>query len=182
MKRRKFLLASAATLPVVAGHASGLLPGRAGQGFVVRAGQDRFGQSIKLYGQSPNQVKVSAQDTAGQLCIFEYTGAAKGGPPLHVHPKQDEVFYVLAGEYLFQVGSERHTLGPGDTIFLPRGVPHTFAQLTDAGRLLFLMQPAGKMEAYFQVLGALAAPPSPPEGAKIFADHEMEVVGPPLSF
>jgi quercetin 2,3-dioxygenase len=86
MKHRKFLLASAAALPVAVGHRSVLFAGQAAQGFVVRANQDRFGQSIKLYGQSPNHVKVSGQDTAGQLCIFGYTGAAKGGPPLHVHP------------------------------------------------------------------------------------------------
>lgn len=148
--------------------------------FTVKAGTSRFGEKTKLFGISSNDIKVSAKDTGGMLTVFEYTGGEKEGPPMHVHPNQDEIFYVLEGRYLFEVGGERHTLAAGELIFLPRHVPHTFAQLTDAGRMLFFMQPAGKMEDYFRAIGKLANKPAPPEGAKIFADHDMQVVGPPI--
>ncbi|MBK8706441.1 MAG: cupin domain-containing protein [Saprospiraceae bacterium] len=148
-------------------------------GFVVRAGQGRYGERTVINGKNPNDLKVSGKDTGGELSIFEYFGNEKGGPPMHVHPYQDEVFYVAEGRYLFQCGDEKFTLGEGDMIFLPRAVPHTWAQLEDKGRLLFFFQPAGKMEDFFRSVGGnktLAA------GLDPFMEHDMEVVGPPISF
>jgi quercetin 2,3-dioxygenase len=116
------------------------------------------------------------------LTVFEYTGNIKGGPPLRIHLNQDEIFFIVQGEYIFQVGNDKHTLKAGDTIFLTRAVPHAFAQLTDSGKMFFLFQPSGKMEDYFRALGNLTSQPTPEQGAKIFADHDMKVVGPPLQF
>ncbi|MBL0053012.1 MAG: cupin domain-containing protein, partial [Bacteroidetes bacterium] len=122
------------------------------------------------------------KDTNGNLTIFEYTGNEKGGPPLHVHPYQDEIFFIVQGEYLFQVGDEKHNLKSGDTIFLPRAVPHAFAQLSDNGKMFFLFQPSGKMEDFFRTLSNLTSPPTAEQGAKIFADHDMKIVGPPIKY
>lgn len=181
MQRRKFLATSAATIPAVAFEqtASG---SRTTKGFVVKATESRFGEKTLLGGKSPNDIKVSQKDTNGDLTIFEYTGNAKGGPPLHVHPHQDEIFFIVEGEYKFKVGEEIHILKSGDTIFLPRNVPHCFAQTSDNGKMFFLFQPSGKMEDYFRTLGNLSSKPTPEQGAKIFADHDMIVVGPPLEF
>ena len=151
------------------------------QGFLVRAGRGRFGETTIIDGVSANDIKVSGKDTGGELSIFEYHGRAKGGPPLHVHPNQDEVFYVSQGDYVFQCGDGRHQLGKGDMIFLPRGIPHTFAQVADVGRLLFFFQPSGRMEDFFRALGRIDGAPAPETGARIFAEHDMRVVGPPLS-
>lgn len=149
-------------------------------GFVVRSGKGRFGETTLINGKSPNDLKVAGKDTGGELSVFEYIGKETGGPPLHVHPRQDEVFYVTEGEYSFQCADERFLLKQGDMIFLPRGVPHAFAQRTAFGKMLFYFQPSGKMEDFFRVIAGLSAPPSPEEGAGIFRDHEMEIVGPPL--
>jgi len=182
MKRRNFLLTTAAVIPVIAmGQDSKPQAERAKKGFVVKATESRFNEKTALGGTSPNDIKVSSKDTNGDLTVFEYTGNEKGGPPLHVHANQDEIFFILDGEYLFQVGDDRHNLKAGDTIFLPRKVPHAFAQLTDKGKMFFLFQPSGKMEDFFRTLGALTGPPTPEAGAKIFHDHDMEVVGPPLN-
>lgn len=156
-------------------------PERPNKPFVVKANESRFGEKTWLNGTNPNDIKVSKKDTNGDLTIFEYIGNQKGGPPLHIHPSQDEIFFIVAGEYLFQVGDEKYQLKSGDTIFLPRAVPHAFAQLSDNGRMFFLFQPSGKMEDFFRVLGNLTSPPTPEQGAKIFADHDMKIVGPPLS-
>jgi len=149
---------------------------------VVKAGAGRFGEITKLGGVSPNDIKVSSQDTREAFSVFEYTGIGKGGPPLHIHPYQDEVFYILQGEYLYQCGEERFSLKNGDPIFLPRGVAHTWAQLTEEVKLLFFFQPAGKMEAFFRAVGNPESVPISDGGPDLFELHDMKIVGPPIDF
>ena len=115
------------------------------------------------------------------MAVFEYVGTQKVGPSLHVHFEQDEIFTVIEGEYLFQVGQKKETLKAGDTIFLPRQVPHTWIQLTDKGKLFYYLQPAGKMEEFFLTMNNLKERPSQVVMDKIHAAHGMKVVGPPLS-
>jgi quercetin 2,3-dioxygenase len=67
-------------------------------------------------------------------------------------------------------------------IFLPRGVPHAFAQLSDTGKLLYFFQPSGKMEDFFRASGNVKGIPTPEYDAKLFQDHDMEIKGPPLEF
>ena len=184
MKRKEFLLTTAAVIPalLIAQNDPVQKTERTDKGCVVNASESRFNEKTLIGGKNPNDIKVSQKDTNGDLTVFEYTGNEKGGPPLHIHPHQDEIFFIVKGEYLFQVGNDKYTSKSGDTIFLPRGVPHAFAQTSDSGKMFFLFQPSGKMEDYFRVLGNLTSPPSPEQGAKIFADHDMTVVGPPLQF
>ncbi len=182
MQRRKFIASTAAAIPALT-FGQPVLSRETGdpRGFVVKAGESRFHESTVLGGNSPNDIKVSGKDTDGRLSIFEYTGNAKGGPPLHIHHQQDEIFFIVSGEYTFKVGEEIHHLQAGDTIFLPRKVPHAFAQTSEKGKMFFLFQPAGKMEDFFRQVAAFKGQPSPEEGAKLFSDHEMTVVGPPLA-
>lgn len=63
---------------------------------------------------------------------------------------------------------------------MPRNVPHAFLQLTERGKMIVSYLPAGKMEAFFKVTDKWTAPPTKEEIAKVFADHDMQVVGPPL--
>ena len=188
MKRRKFLMASflaapatvlAATLPRFAFKPKPAETTPPGRSFTVGAGAGRF-QEKTFVGPNPNDLKISGRDTGGALAVFEYTGTAKGGPSLHLHETQDEIFYVLAGEYLFVVGDEQRQLKPGDTIFLPRRVPHTWTQLTDTGKLLYLLQPAGQMENFFRARAGNAAPLSTAQRERLFRDHGMRYLGPPL--
>ncbi|WP_240635634.1 cupin domain-containing protein [Hymenobacter rigui] len=126
-------------------------------------------------------VKVSGHDTNGDLAIFEQTSLSQGrGTPLHVHLGQDEVFYVLDGEYAFQVGEDKYRLKTGDSIFLPRQVPHAWTQVSARGHMLVTMQPAGKLEEFFVAMAALTTEPTPQQVAQLFAAHEMKVIGPPL--
>lgn len=156
---------------------------RLDKGFVTKAGEGRIHGHIQLKGVNVNilDVKVSGKDTEGDLAIFEQTGLSQGrGTPLHVHPNQDETFYVLEGHYYFQVGEEKQHLHVGDSIFLPRKVPHAWTQVSEKGKMTVIVQPAGKLEAFFVTMSALEKVPTPEEIAKIFADNEMQVVGPPL--
>lgn len=157
---------------------------RTNKGFKVGSGEARYGMHYKMKGVTLNtlDIKISGQDTDGELAVFEQTGLTpNGGPPLHIHPHQDEWFYVVEGEYLFQVGDEKHSMQAGDTIFLPRNVPHAFVQLTEKARTIVSYLPAGKMEAFFATTDKWASPPTEDEIRKVFADHDMQVVGPPLN-
>ena len=184
MQRKKFILSTVASLPIFAfGKVKSFLSSRADKGFKVAAGEARFGKHYKMKGVTVNvlDIKISGNDTENDLAVFEQTGLTpKGGPPLHIHPKQDEWFYVIEGEYLFQVGEEKYEMKAGDTIFLPRNIQHAFIQLTDKGKMIVSYLPAGKMESFFQVTDSWTSPPSKEEIAKVFAEHEMNIVGPPL--
>jgi quercetin dioxygenase-like cupin family protein len=189
MQRRHFLATTLLAAPAAAWattgfpHAAALPSAETAtpltRRFIVKAGEGRF-QEKTFVGPNPNDIKVSGKDTGGALAVFEYTGMAKGGPSLHLHVAQDEVFYVVSGEYLFVVGEEQHQLKAGDTIFLPRQVPHTWTQLTDTGKLVYFLQPAGQMEDFFRARSGQQTPLSAAEREKLFNDHGMRTLGPPL--
>ena len=147
----------------------------------VQPGQDRFNERIPVGAKSSIDRKVSGKDTAGTWSMFEAHWSQNGGPPLHVHEVEDEWFYVLEGEYVAQVGEERFRLTRGDSLLAPRKVPHTYAHVGDGeGRLLIGYQPAGAMEDFFLELSGLSGPPTVSEIQRVFRDHGMEIVGPPL--
>lgn len=151
--------------------------------FKAKAGEGRKHGHIRLKGVNANvlDVKISGSDTSGGLAVFEQTSLSQGrGTPLHVHPAQDEVFYVLEGAYEFLVGEDRFSLAAGETIFLPRAVPHSWTQASATGKMLVILQPAGKLEDFFVSMAGLDHEPSQAEVATIFEANEMKVVGPPL--
>ncbi|WP_226065070.1 cupin domain-containing protein [Kaistella polysaccharea] len=186
MKRNTFLasLCTLAAVPFFGFSNFQKLATRNRKGFKVSAGEGRIHGHIKLKGVNANilDLKIPGSDTDGGLAIFEQTSISQGkGTPLHIHHFQDEVFYVIEGSYKFQVGSDHYFLTSGDNIFLPRKVPHAWTQVSEKGKMNVIFQPAGKMENFFLTIAALNHEPSREEMAKVFADNEMEVVGPPLS-
>ncbi len=184
MKRKKFILITLATIPLAGfSRLTNKVMTRTNKGFKVNAGEARYGTHYKMKGVTLNvlDIKISSDDTDGNLAVFEQNGnTPKGGPPLHIHPFQDEFFYIIEGEYFFQVGEETYQMKSGDTIFLPRKVKHAFIQLTEKGKVIVSYMPAGKMEDFFKTTDAWTSPPTLAEIEKAFEDHDMKVVGPPL--
>jgi len=153
-------------------------------GFNVAAGKDRFGEQIKLGGE-PNDCKVSAKDTDGAMSVFEFTGGGCG--PRHLHHEQDEWIYIIDGEFSFEVGDKKFRAGSGESVFLPRNVPHGWACVNGKpGKIIDVYQPAGRMEAFFRELGKYNGKPyvhevlSIDEIRQFFEGHGMKVVGPPV--
>ncbi len=178
LRRRLFLVSAVLALPTLAYNKLTA----AGKGIKVAAGHDRFNGEITFGGGSPHHLKVSGKDNGGALCIFEGVATRKGGPRLHVHREQDETFYVLDGRFRVQVGDVTFDLSAGDCVFAPRAVPHTFAHIGDgSGKMMVVFQPAGRMEAYFEELGKIKSAPTDDALKKMFSDHGMDVVGPPLT-
>ncbi len=85
------------------------------------------------------------------LSVFETSIA--GGPPLHVHDREDECFYVLDGELSVRCGEEAFSAGTGSFVFLPRGRPHRFWAPDRPARLLLIVAPAG-IEDYFREINS----------------------------
>ncbi len=183
MKRRKFVFLTLAAYPFVALGKFRSRNMRDDKGFKVGVGEGRYHGHIQLKGVNSNilDVKVSGKDTDGDIAVFEQTSVSQGrGTPLHLHFEQDEIFYVLEGEYLFQSGDQKHLLKAGDTIFLPRMVPHAWTQASESGKMAVILQPAGKLEEFFLTLAEMEKDPTPEEMAKVFEDNGMKIVGPPL--
>jgi mannose-6-phosphate isomerase-like protein (cupin superfamily) len=181
MKRKKFILSTLAALPLVSfAKLKSIVTMQTDKPFKVSAGEARFGTHYKMKGVTLNtlDIKISGKDTSNTIAVFEQAGQTpNGGPPLHLHIDQDEWFFVTEGEYLFQCGSERFHVKAGDTIFLPRNIPHAFIQLTEKAKTVVAYMPAGKMEDFFAVTDKWTSLPSKEEIAKVFADHGMKVVG-----
>jgi len=184
MRRERFILTAISTLifPFLS-KTFGSNIQNIQKGFRIKSGESRTGKHLKMKGVTLNvlDLKVSSKDTNGNLSVFEQIGfTPKGGPPLHIHPFQDEYFYVLEGEYQFQVDQDKYHLSPGDTIFLPRNIQHAFIQLSEKSRVLVSYTPAGKMESFFETTDSWTTPPSEDLIKKTFSDHDMIVVGPTL--
>ena len=81
-------------------------------------------------------IKLGRADTNGQFGMLEIVVPAGIGSPWHVHPEEDEWFYVLDGQLTFYVGDARIDLTAGGFAFGPKGVPHTFIGVAPATRAL----------------------------------------------
>ena len=154
-------------------------------GFLVPAKVNRYSQEPLIIGGQVD-LKISGRDTNGALCIYDATRLSKGGPTLHRHDAQDEWFYVIRGEFIVRVGDEIFILHPGDSAFAPRKVPHTYAMISEGeGQILLLYQPAGSMEDFFLQVSKLGKDtPEYQQAAlkRLFEEHGMEVIGPPLKY
>lgn len=154
---------------------------RAQRALHVPSGRNASEEQLMIWGAIPLQIKVPSKATAGSLFVFEHADMAEGGPPRHFHYEQDEWFYATKGEFAFEVGDEKFTLRPGDSLFAPRMVPHVWAYRGEGpGTLLLAVQPAGSLEAFFIENCAMDRLPTPEEADRSFAAHGMKIVGPPL--
>ncbi len=144
---------------------------------VVRSGINFDGESRSL-GISAIEFKIVSKENCG-LFILENKFHARGGPARHLHYDQDEWFYVLEGDFEFEIGADKFTLNPGDSVLAPGKIPHVWAYKGGScGRVLVEFSPAGKMEAFFrEVTKANAMPPQDPA---LWKAHGMELLGPPL--
>ena len=157
---------------------------RATQGF--RLGPNE-GEAYWLLGML-EIVKISGADTNREYGLIEVTVRAGEGSPWHVHPDEDEWFYVLEGEFTVWVGDTRLALPAGSFAFGPKGIPHTFIAETEAAKALIGFQPF-LFEGFLHEVGEparqrvlpppLAAPPDMAKLIPIGSRNGIEILGPP---
>lgn len=151
-------------------------------GFSVAAGDDRFGEHLKLGGAEPVDCKVSGQDTDGAICAFEVSGSSG---PRHLHDDLNEWVYIVEGDFVFEVGEKRLRAGAGESVFIPREVPHIWGPSNGSGKVINVYQPAGKMENFFREVGKFSGAPAIHEAMslqelkQLFEDHGMRLLRQP---
>jgi quercetin dioxygenase-like cupin family protein len=127
--------------------------------------------------------KVTGEDTGGAFDYFIVEVAPHGGPPLHVHHKQEETIHVLKGKFKVRIGEEIFYCNEGDFAYLPSKTPHTFLNLTEeTGELIVVYTPGGGHK-FYEELGPLTRNGMPDRQvvAQLFAKYDMTLLGPPLS-
>jgi quercetin dioxygenase-like cupin family protein len=119
---------------------------------------------------------ATGDDTNGKYAMWEAILPPGGGPPPHVHSREEEGFYVLEGEITLQVGEKRFVATAGMFVNMPVGTPHSFKNETDRlAKMLISVAPAGLEKMFFEVgvpvvQGATtAAPPTKQEIEKLVA-------------
>ena len=127
--------------------------------------------------------KVTGEDTGGAFDYFIVEVAPRGGPPLHVHHKQEETIHVLKGQYKIRIGDDIFRCEEGGFAYLPSRVPHAFLNLTDEpGEIVVVYTPGGGHK-FYEELGPISRSANPDRQviAAVFEKHGMTLLGPPLS-
>jgi mannose-6-phosphate isomerase-like protein (cupin superfamily) len=151
--------------------------------FVLKKGE---GQSVWSLG-GRFTLKVGEKDAAGRFALVEALAFRATEPPLHIHHKEDEAWYILDGHMTFYVGDAVFEAEAGSFVFAPSGIAHTFTVDVEPTRVLVFASPAG-FERFAVELGEPATNDKPPAGLAVpgpdvlgpFAQrYGIEVVGPP---
>ncbi|MFO1022284.1 MAG: cupin domain-containing protein [Planctomycetales bacterium] len=113
---------------------------------------------------------ATGKETDGKYAQLEATVFPGGGPPPHIHRREEEGFFILEGEITFQIGEDRIVATAGMFANMPIGTPHAFKNETDRpARMIITVAPAG-IEEMFLEIGSEASPGmtvSPPTKAEI---------------
>ena len=181
MKRRTVL-----RLPLVAAALASTqsllaqLTGSLRQKVMVKAGEDRDNKPFTFL-DATFHVMVSGKDNEGRCVIFDTLRPKKVGPRLHYHVDVDEWFFVREGEFKIQAGDEILRVKAGDSLFIPRNMPHAFVKTSEGvARLIVMHQPAGTMEEFFRT--ASNFPDQSVAFRQNFAEqHGMRFIGPALT-
>lgn len=106
------------------------------------------------------------------------------GPGRHVHTHEDEALYITAGTLTVEVGAHRYEAGPGSFVFLPRSLPHAFANFGDveARAVVLFNSPtlARMFEEQAEYRASLTGPPDPAVLTEISERYGVHPIGPPL--
>jgi quercetin dioxygenase-like cupin family protein len=108
------------------------------------------GETLWFYGGGVHTWKVSAEDSHGSVGIFEDRMERGKMTPLHTHPESDEAVYVVEGEILIHGDGTPRTVGKGGVVFTPRGVPHAFMVTSETARILSIVTPGERTEAFYR--------------------------------
>lgn len=150
-----------------------------GEAFVVLDGE---GETITGPAGGPTTIKARTESTNGSFVLVENIIGPLLGPPKHVHRREDEMWYVLDGNFRFIAGDRLFDAPQGSFVFVPRGTAHCFQNLEERdSRILVMFTPSG-MERFFELHAEMPQGVVDPVRYQEIAEScWMEVAGPPLA-
>jgi mannose-6-phosphate isomerase-like protein (cupin superfamily) len=112
---------------------------------------------------------LSGEQTAGQFCLFDNMSGGNTRTPIHVHARDDETVYVIEGELTAAIDGEPRRLTAGESIFLPRGIPHQLMNMSGIPCRYILIGTPALFERFLEEGGhelqrdEIVGPPTPEE-------------------
>jgi quercetin dioxygenase-like cupin family protein len=106
------------------------------------------GKDLHAFGNVLN-VMLGGEQTGNQLSITSELTPPGGGPPLHVHRREDEIFLVIDGRISYCVNGEWTEVEPGGVVYLPRGVPHAFRNVGESPSRHWIITTPSEFEIFF---------------------------------
>jgi len=118
-------------------------------------------------------VMLSGSQTGGTLSVMTEQTPPSGGPPYHVHSREDEIFIVIEGRIRYFTAGQWTEVGPGGVVYLPRGAAHTYRNVgATPNRHWIITAPSG-FERFFAAGAAEFAEPSGPDEHRILEIHHQ---------
>lgn len=100
----------------------------------------------------PTKVLISGADTANASALLDVQIPSKGGPPAHIHSREDEVYFIKSGTFQFFMDGVCLQAGPGTSVYMPKGHFHTFKNISkQTAEHLMFVYPAGLEQFFWQV-------------------------------
>jgi mannose-6-phosphate isomerase-like protein (cupin superfamily) len=116
-------------------------------------------------------VMLNGQQTGGMLAVMSELTPPGGGPPLHMHSNEDEIFLVAEGCISYYVEDQWIAVGVGGSVFLPRGCAHCYRNTgTIPSRHWIITLPAG-FEKFFANCASEFSRTSNPDVERIIEIH-----------
>ncbi|NNF65641.1 MAG: cupin domain-containing protein [Acidimicrobiia bacterium] len=127
-------------------------------------------------------IKATTASTAGSIALVDNVVGPKMGPPLHLHRREDEMWFIVEGNFRFLADDVILDAPEGSFVFVPRNTTHCFQNIDETpSRVLVLFTPSG-MERFFIEHAELPPGVVDPAAYDRIAERSfMEVSGPPLS-
>ncbi len=135
------------------------------------------GKPLHVLGETI-KIKLRGSDTGGLYSMIETEAPPGGGPPIHLHHREDESFYVLEGEFEVRLGDQTLRAVSGSFLFAPRGVPHTYRNVGNTTRrFVAVISPPG-FQDFFEEIHELsqAGPPPVEEVVTCARKYDLEFV------
>lgn len=139
-------------------------------------------------------VKVCNSYSAGNdgISMLEHRAPFHDSPPMHIHHTEDEVFHILDGTFFFKANNEERRIAAGDTLLMPKGIPHSYRIDSSGGGHWITVTTKGDFEKLVLAISRpalqirLPEPTGMPSAedqeflSKKAAEFNIEIVGPPL--
>jgi len=138
------------------------------------------------------QIRVSESEGNDRTSLTEHRVPYGDSPPLHLHVSEDEVFYILEGEFRVQADKEQKRVGPGDVVLVPKGMPHTYRVESRSGGHFLTLTRGGGFERFVRAMSrpaereglpphaGLPSPEAVAQLVQMAAGYGINFVGPPL--